>query len=44
MLWCLLVEIGKELLKSLIVKFVLAIVHAFLVSYSQPPKGELSLI
>ena len=44
MLWCLLVEIGKELLKSLIVKSVLAIIHAFLVSYSQPQRGKLSLI
>ncbi len=42
MLRCLLVEIGKDLLKSLIVKFVLAIVHAFLVSYSQPQRVSLA--
>ena len=40
MLRCLLMEIGKELLKTLIVKLVLAIVHAFLVSYCTLQKAS----
>jgi hypothetical protein len=40
MIWRLLVEIGKDLLKSLLVKLVLTVIDAFFVNYRQSQRAR----